>query len=564
MNRPTYVMRRFLAVRPSRTIRCFTTRSRQLQSQKDDDLSQLLEKFWATSQDEPESFGQWADNFEDGGYVREQEDFNLWEKSAQPDQSMAPEIDAAKNVDPFAFDVNQNEPKDSDQRPLDGTVAWSPMTDSKPILPKNKDLKRGLPEFNIRFSTPFENNYERDLSSLDTRAQPDHLSPSFFAVSHVQSSVTAPLHNSFSPASSSNQPTEPSSSRSSSVPSAPFPSARQRAALPLSPLMAPNQSFWSTLHEPKAPPPENLTPFQKKLMRNPYARALSSPVRMCALTRTWLPRSFLQSFELLPRPDTDELWYLPRDLTAPVSRDQLSPGETNKQFLVGKRHYVLARKELLEAINTRSSGFTGQWQRFPDYQQRALDVFSITRLKWRDDMDSFVLDLMRKRTVEKLVALAGKKAGYLSYATDWEHVAKKKQMAAVLWLGKYTKKARTKFPDWWVDKGKDNSSVENSEGTQEAQDDVPAQSLVDENGPGFFATLSNPPFRNKQLPVHNLIELLGQEGVDSLRAQTPGITNYEFVGVKDKKDTLKIQLMLWKLQGFLAKANDIEEYQESA
>lgn len=173
-------------------------------------------------------------------------------------------------------------------------------------------------------------------------------------------------------------------------------------------------------------------------------------------------------------------------------------------------------------------------------------------------MDSFVLGLMRKRIVEELVGLVEKKEGYLTYATDWDNVVKKKQMAAVLWLGKYTKKARTKFPDWWVHKGEENS-LQNATGKQKPQNGTPARPLTNENGPGFFAMLSNPPIWSKKLPVHNLVTLLGQENVDSLRMQTPGITNNELVVLKDRKDTLKVQLMLWKLQGFLAKPEDVEE-----
>jgi hypothetical protein len=253
----------------------------------------------------------------------------------------------------------------------------------------------------------------------------------------------------------------------------------------------------------------------------------------------------MQSFELLRRPDTDEQWYLPRDLSARVPRDELAAGETNKRTPVGRRNYMLASKKLLEAVNTKGTGVTEAWARFevPNTKARA-------RLRWRSDMDKFACGLMRKWVEGELVALMRAKTGLVVHASSWEDLVKKKQMGAVLWLGPYTKKTRTDFPEWWVHKEQDEAA-ENL-----PQDSSTASPLTDEKGPGPFATISNPPFWEKKLPLHNLVMLLGQEGVDSLRAQAPQTMCHELVAVKDKEGSIKLRKMLWKLQGFLARSED--------
>lgn len=319
-----------------------------------------------------------------------------------------------------------------------------------------------------------------------------------------------------------------------------FLTPRQLAKFPLSPLMAPIVTSWTARLEPKLPAPLNPTPFQKRLLRNPYAIALSKPVRACALTRTWLPRSFLQPFELVPRPDTDELWYLPRDLSARVPREKRDETQTNKRSRPGRRNYVLANKELLEAVNKKRSGLTGSWARFTNPT-----VGPGAKLRWRADMDEFVCKMMRKKVEEELVALMRWNQGQISHAKTWDAVVRKKQMGALLWLGPY--KEGTGNPE---------PRVEGEAAENLPQAPSTSSPITDEKGPGPFATISYPPYWEKKLPLHNLVMLLGQEGVDSLRAQFPKIMCHEFVVVKDKEQTVSVRQWLWKLQQFLSKLED--------
>lgn len=55
-----------------------------------------------------------------------------------------------------------------------------------------------------------------------------------------------------------------------------------------------------------------------------------------------------------------------------------------------------------------------------------------------------------------------------------------------------------------------------------------------------------------KVPLHNVVTLLGQEGVESLRKQVPGIMRHELVVIKDRHETVKVRMMLWKLEAYLA------------
>ncbi|RQM08115.1 hypothetical protein DH86_00000558, partial [Scytalidium sp. 3C] len=193
--------------------------------------------------------------------------------------------------------------------------------------------------------------------------------------------------------------------------------------LPISPLVDSKvkeaRERWRT---PKAAPSQNPTPFQQLLAKNPYALALATPVRRCAVTRVVLPSFFLQDFSLISNPNTGEPWYMPRSLTGnngrlqnPESRDSEdndidTSSITNRLAknptpTLGPRVYTLSRKSLLKLFVTKKSGYEKQWQRFPSQRMLAVRRFIDIKRKisWRDDMDEFVLELMRRRVVEDLI-----------------------------------------------------------------------------------------------------------------------------------------------------------------
>lgn len=127
-------------------------------------------------------------------------------------------------------------------------------------------------------------------------------------------------------------------------------------------------------------------------------------------------------------------------------------------------------------------------------------------------MDSFVLNLMRRRIVEMLVYLTGKKV-YLVAGRDWDDIRRKPQLGSILWV----------------------------------------DGFHGEEGPGEFATLEmSVQGRLKKVPVHNLGVLLGKVYLDKLRTEAGELFAGGVLALKHRNLTVDVQLKLWKLQGYLA------------
>ena len=59
-------------------------------------------------------------------------------------------------------------------------------------------------------------------------------------------------------------------------------------------------------------------------------------------------------------------------------------------------------------------------------------------------------------------------------------------------------------------------------------------------------------YKNTHVPVYNLPHLLGAERVHRLQAQVPMFDEHEILVVKSKRPTVKLQMGMWKLMGYLA------------
>ena len=323
--------------------------------------------------------------------------------------------------------------------------------------------------------------------------------------------------------------------------------------LPISPFMDEAWLAARNKHRaPKAVRSKEPTPLQRKLLRNPYAQALATPVRTCAITNIRLPAYFLQDFELISHPQTNETFYLPRSLTSKFqlpredSTFQNVEAEMESSFIpeidnsansstsagaidvstlpthsssLGPKAYVLSRYRLLALLVDKTSKFLGAWTRsFPTRRMKATRNFKQKDLRWRDDSADFVLELMRKRTMEDLRYIGKLRKGYLVQCKGFEDVEKKKGIGAVLWLPK----------------------IENSGAGK---------------GPGEFATMD---VAQKKFAVHNLEVLLGKENCDEIRKDME-VFGDEVVVVKRKHIPNRLSLRLWSLQGYLAKYNGFTE-----
>lgn len=141
-------------------------------------------------------------------------------------------------------------------------------------------------------------------------------------------------------------------------------------------------------------------------------------------------------------------------------------------------------------------------------------------------MDEFVLELMRRRVVEDLIAVVKLKANYVVKTGDWKSALKKHQAGAFLWLGK--------------------------EAAEESQEIIEGDKVVD-SIPQEFATLVLGQTKKRKVPVHNMLLLLGEKHLQELRMSHPLFTGNEILAIRNRKRTIDLQLRLWKLQGYLAK-----------
>lgn len=405
------------------------------------------------------------------------------------------------------------------------------------------------------------------------------------------------------PSPKASQPSAPPTSEippileSSYTPPTSLPTPRQLERLPQSPLLKPTPSFWSEkAYKPKPPASEEPTPFQRKLHRNLYALTLASPVRRCLVTKARLPRDFLTSFELMTNPADGRSWYLPRDLTMPVPKKKLrvpvktpkaevSPlanvaadlndsaqnsaekdveyeQGTNHRPRLGPRYYVLSSQHLLSHLTSKRpsnplSPLSNKGLNNPNQKPPRNPYFGAWQIMnhlakkpgqaardggWRENMDGFVLELMRKRTRELIWKSLYAHEKYVRYVPTWAEIVKQKQMDCVLWLGR----------EELLQSPRDDSEESKAEVAEAVRKET-------EWGPGPYTTISNEPFWSQKLPVLNALRLLGAEGVKEIRSRGPPVDVKRYVVIKNKPDTVELRRWLWKIENYLAKFEDREE-----
>ena len=329
-------------------------------------------------------------------------------------------------------------------------------------------------------------------------------------------------------------------------------------------------------HAPKGRPRKNLTPFQQQLAKNPYALALASPVRRCAISGTKLPSFFLQGFRVMSDPTTGEPWYVPADLAnkhLPAKKrdaldeveevqesEELNCSESNmgKGHLAGSKGlesgmevdekprpskmgyqaYTLNSKFLLSGMVDTTSGSkrtnkgkAGQTKFIPGGWRSVRSAMqTYGKASWRPDMDDFVTMLMGRRISEALLYLAKQKRGYIVGCKDWEDALKKPQVAAFLWTGSASGDILTGPPEF-------------------ATLDVGSQDFGDV-GPQLAK-------KKRKVPIYNLAALLGKENMDELRKSVPNsVFEKEVLVLKHKNATIELESRLWKLQGYVAEYHD--------
>ncbi|KAK8058420.1 hypothetical protein PG994_008868 [Apiospora phragmitis] len=320
-------------------------------------------------------------------------------------------------------------------------------------------------------------------------------------------------------------------------------------SLPLSPVMDP--SFWAqreqhTKRKPRKPTQPQST-FERQFEANAFAKTLARPIRYESLTRTRLPSFFLQDFHLVTHPETEQPWWVPWSLSLENSNhvddkseedkgegvssatgesDDVKKKKKKRPKPLGPDAYSPARKDVLAALTRDKSGFYQQSRQLFGPSSSMYRSFA-PKAVWREDMDEFVLGLMRRHIELDLLYLSRlcveQGRHYIAKCFGWGDV-QYKHKGAVLWFGPPTD---------------GESEITTEEKT--------------ENSPGSFATFE---FVDKEgiktaVAVHNMPMLLGEETAARIRKEAGALQDGSIFMLAGRR-TAGPQLKLWKLQGYLS------------
>ncbi|KAL4897687.1 hypothetical protein BDV59DRAFT_168290 [Aspergillus ambiguus] len=294
------------------------------------------------------------------------------------------------------------------------------------------------------------------------------------------------------------------------------------------------------------------------LRRNPWAMALASPPRMCALTGTRLPRAFLGDWGMVRRPGSKEgLWFMP----VGVMRDELelpSPHKPRWEKDVARSergmyknksfHYLVLRiVDRLPLLRVLTAALTGhapgrkvspivrvlpfRWK----HPHGPITAHEERQIIWREDMPDFVLAQTRasivkqikrasdryKRTnvangVWKTVEMDAVSEHHLHEALTRLEAFARMETGGVLVLGS----------------SQTTSAVEPNAGN-----DLPE-----------FIELAQ---TKSKVPVFDLRRLLSAADVDEIRNYHPRFQSPALFFRPDESMTIGAMLALWKLKGLL-------------
>ncbi|KAK2009257.1 hypothetical protein LZ32DRAFT_620798 [Colletotrichum eremochloae] len=327
--------------------------------------------------------------------------------------------------------------------------------------------------------------------------------------------------------------------------------------LPISPVMDPRWMEARTRYRtPKPRRPKDVLPagrFRRKLEANPYALALSTPLRLCAISDVFVPRYFLQEFKPIENPETNSFWWTPGDLDVLYAAKEWErddePGEdgvppepqnpaetpvaqqkaTQKLLRRSPTFYVLARKPLIKSLggSKNKTPFGEKWKILLSKREGSFAQHVAKRQVWREDMDDFVLDNMRRNVMKYLIYFAELRVGrdhrtYLLRLGSWDRAATIPQRGCLLWY-----------------------HAENGPQRQDAALEP-------------FATYDVPKAKyERKLPVYDLGWLLGEDYLAKLR-EIPMFRDSSLFLLR-KQRSIPLQLYLWKLQAYMVEYDALED-----
>ncbi|KAF3771190.1 hypothetical protein M406DRAFT_220820, partial [Cryphonectria parasitica EP155] len=297
--------------------------------------------------------------------------------------------------------------------------------------------------------------------------------------------------------------------------------------LPISPFLDPTWRKARDRTKKKTPPNmKNFGRFQKFMSMNAWAQLLAQPVRTCHITRTRLPKPFLQDFGLVKSQEADELWWIPAEFNqeaeedAPIGSEEAmkqaenddsgaisdAPAQTKGRFFAPA--HTLARRDLLLEFLNKKSKYSSAYMRFSINPSIAGLVRAAA---WREDMDEVISNQLRRQIVDQLI--------YLSQLCE---TGGRRYLNALD-----------------IDQARADLSLRRS----------CFLSLGNEGDP--FDVIETEGVPQGVCPVYNMPKLLGSENVDRLRTESAIFKGADLVLMRGRR-TYDLNKQLWRLQGFLA------------
>jgi hypothetical protein len=241
-----------------------------------------------------------------------------------------------------------------------------------------------------------------------------------------------------------------------------------------------------------------------------------------------MPKFFLQQFRLVTHPETDETWWMAQNLK---KRESPAEDEANNTLAAGKTAreptgpsvYTLSRRDLLDALIPKRSPYANGHKGF---MHRSISSSSspisghLNKAVWRHDMGPFLLEIMRRRVVEQLLYFADKVENadrrYLIRCESWDEVKQYNHRGCMLYFGGPIGTDTTAIPQ--------------------------------------LSTMSIKKRYNGTLAVHNMQDLLTEEHIQRLRTESPVLRDGPLL-LLGRRPTLDLQLLLWKLQGYVSSSS---------
>ena len=186
--------------------------------------------------------------------------------------------------------------------------------------------------------------------------------------------------------------------------------------------------------------------------------------------------------------------------------------------------YFVAQRSTIQFISRLN---LQQHHRFFPEKWKSAEDLNTRDVVWREDMDTYVLKLMRQDLMSQLQYLSSRPSGYI-VGTTYQHFERHFQLGAALWLG--------------AGNAESSTSVEGT-GT-----DGEADMSNGSTGPPAYAMLN---YNGRYIPLFNLQTLLGNKPLEKLREFRPSFRD-EIAVIKAKQNTVKLQMDLWKVMGYLA------------